>query len=284
VTPPEEALQFRSGELNLPGILHRPADGAGTRVGVVIVVGGPQYRVGSHRQFVLLARDLAAAGYPVLRFDYRGMGDADGEPVGFEGAGPDIEAAVDTLMAQCPTLDGVVLWGLCDAASAALFQAPRDGRIVGLVLLNPWVRTEAGAARTTLRHYYRGRFTDLRVWRRLLKEPARLVRAAGSLVALRRAASSQSGSGDGGRMLPERMLAAAEAYAGNLLWILSGRDLTADEFREVVSADARWEALLARDGSRCMTLEAANHTFSSASQREEVARLTREWLDETEIR
>ena len=39
---------------------------------MVIVVGGPQYRAGSHRQFTLLARHIAAAGYPVLRFDARG--------------------------------------------------------------------------------------------------------------------------------------------------------------------------------------------------------------------
>ena len=48
------------------------------------MVGGPQYRVGSHRQFTLMARAFAAAGYPVLRFDYRGIGDSEGESRGFE--------------------------------------------------------------------------------------------------------------------------------------------------------------------------------------------------------
>jgi len=52
--------------------------------GVLIVVGGPQYRVGSHRQFLLLSRRLAAEGHPVMRFDYRGMGDASGAMRGFE--------------------------------------------------------------------------------------------------------------------------------------------------------------------------------------------------------
>ena len=42
--------------------------------GMLIVVGGPQYRAGSHRQFTLLARDVAATGVPTMRFDYRGMG------------------------------------------------------------------------------------------------------------------------------------------------------------------------------------------------------------------
>ena len=64
------------GILALPAV---PAD-----IGIVLVVGGPQTRVGSHRQFVLLSRCLAAAGYAVLRFDYRGMGDSSGEQRGFE--------------------------------------------------------------------------------------------------------------------------------------------------------------------------------------------------------
>ncbi|HBZ05431.1 MAG TPA: hydrolase 1, exosortase A system-associated, partial [Massilia sp.] len=44
----------------LYGIVSLPA--APHPRGVLIVVGGPQYRAGSHRQFTLLARDLAAAG------------------------------------------------------------------------------------------------------------------------------------------------------------------------------------------------------------------------------
>ncbi len=57
-------------------------------IAVLVVVGGPQYRAGSHRQFVLLARRLAAAGFPVLRFDYRGMGDSTGAARTFEECGP----------------------------------------------------------------------------------------------------------------------------------------------------------------------------------------------------
>ena len=59
----ERVLLFTCQGLSLPGILHPGAPDASR--GVLVVVGGPQYRVGSHRQFVLLARDLAAAGVPV---------------------------------------------------------------------------------------------------------------------------------------------------------------------------------------------------------------------------
>lgn len=70
-------LTFDCGGATLVGILEIPQRPA--RVGVVVVVGGPQYRVGSHRQFVLFGRALAHAGYPVLRFDCTGMGDSGGE-------------------------------------------------------------------------------------------------------------------------------------------------------------------------------------------------------------
>jgi len=75
--PQERASVFGCGGDRLVGILHAPAERA-RDIGVLVVVGGPQYRVGSHRQFVRMARDFAAAGYPVLRFDHRGIGDSDG--------------------------------------------------------------------------------------------------------------------------------------------------------------------------------------------------------------
>ena len=68
----ESVLSFVCEGEPLVGILAEP-DGTPAEVGVVIIVGGPQYRAGSHRQFTLLARHLAARGFAVLRFDYRSM-------------------------------------------------------------------------------------------------------------------------------------------------------------------------------------------------------------------
>lgn len=68
----EHALAFACNDSWLYGILSIPENTSSR--GVLVVVGGPQYRAGSHRQFTLLARDLAAYGVPVLRFDCRGMG------------------------------------------------------------------------------------------------------------------------------------------------------------------------------------------------------------------
>ena len=107
----EEAISFACGGDTLVGIVSTSS--APSNLGVVIIVGGPQYRVGSHRQFVSLARTLAAAGFPALRFDYRGMGDSGGDRRSFEDIEDDIRAAIDTLLASQPGLASVALWGLC---------------------------------------------------------------------------------------------------------------------------------------------------------------------------
>src|SRR5258707_6492460 len=56
MTPDEHAFMFDCEGESLVGILSGAGLPAGR--GVLIVVGGPQYRAGSHRQFTLLARHL----------------------------------------------------------------------------------------------------------------------------------------------------------------------------------------------------------------------------------
>jgi exosortase A-associated hydrolase 1 len=111
--------------------------------GLVIVVGGPQTRVGSHRLFVYLARKLAKQGVSVFRFDYSGAGDSEGECATFEEIQTDIAAAIDTFQSRNPDITELSLWGLCDAASAILLylqQFPSHVQIQQLFLVNPWVR------------------------------------------------------------------------------------------------------------------------------------------------
>jgi exosortase A-associated hydrolase 1 len=154
----------------LLAILTEPHFPAGGDLGVVIVVGGPQYRAGSHRQFVQLSRVLAAAGTPVLRFDVRGMGDSAGAQRSFDQLTADTGAAISDLLAAQPRLRRVALWGLCDGASAALLylQERADPRVAALCLLNPWVRSDASLARTHVKHYYRQRLMQREFWLKLV--------------------------------------------------------------------------------------------------------------------
>ncbi len=280
--PEERALAFDCGGERLYGILSLPARGAGASRGVLVVVGGPQYRAGSHRQFTLLARDLAQGGVPVLRFDYRGMGDSQGAIRPFDEVEDDLRAAIDAFMAAAPDLREVVLWGLCDAASAIGMYAARDPRVAGLVLLNPWVRTEDGLARATLRHYYRARLRDPAFWKQLLRGGLDWRRSLASLLALLRKARGTPAPAASGATatasLPERMRAGLQEFRGQVLLVISGADLTAREFCDLADADRAWKGVLAPPRVTRRQIDDADHTFSRRAWRDQVARWTAEWL------
>ncbi|MFZ1244246.1 MAG: hydrolase 1, exosortase A system-associated, partial [Azonexus sp.] len=102
----------------LVGMLH-PASGKQELGVLVMVAGGPQYRIGGHRQLVLWARKISAQGFPVFRFDFSGMGDSYGEYLDFENTEVDIGAAINRFFEETPSLKQVVLWGECNASSAS---------------------------------------------------------------------------------------------------------------------------------------------------------------------
>ena len=263
----------------LLGIVHRPEHVHDT--GVLIIVGGPQYRVGSHRQFLLLARCLARHGIPVMRFDYRAMGDSEGEGIDFENVNQDIARAIDSFVQQIPGIRKVVLWGLCDAASASLFYGYTDPRVSGMVLLNPWVRTTAGEAKAYLKHYYLSRFLSKDFWKKVLGGKFNPAASLKSLFKFTRDARKGSQRPSHSQQsLPQRMLHCLCKFNGKILLILSGNDLTADEFRDVINASQGWSEALASSRVSRKNLESANHTFSSAAWRSQVESWTLDWLRE----
>jgi len=259
-----------------------------SETGVLVVVGGPQYRVGSHRQFTLLCRYLAEAGISSLRFDYRGMGDSRGENHDFEDVQQDIKAAVDQLFACSPGLKQVVLWGLCDAASANLFYAYTDPRVSGLVLLNPWVRTDEGEAKAYLKHYYVSRLMDKALWQKIFSGQFDFKQSIASLAGMvMKLVKSNTNTGGGETSavqqqltgnLPERVLQGLKNFNGQVLLILSGDDLTADEFRDLVASSADWKQTLATKKITQHTLKEANHTFSCKVWRNQVEQWTADWV------
>lgn len=281
-TAREEAFTFGCEGEALLGLLHHPAADApaqAAQTGVVVIVGGPQYRAGSHRQFVQLARTLAAAGHPVLRFDVRGMGDSTGALRNFEHITPDVGAAIDALVQRAPDVHRVVLWGLCDGASAALLYLHdrQDERVQGLCLANPWVRAEATQARMQVKYYYWRRLSQPGFWRKLVGGRIGASAVRGLARALTLSAQSRR-DGERSGSFRARMLAGWQTAAVPTLLLLSAEDYTAREFIELAAVDSDWRAAMASIRVHRQDLPGLDHTFSSAGQREQVAGLTRLWL------
>ena len=305
--PGEQPIVFSCAGDRLIGVVHHAP--AAADLGVLVVVGGPQYRVGSHRLFVDLARGLAAAGVPAMRFDYRGMGDSDGDYRGFEHVTDDIVAAAAAFHAAVPGLRRLVLWGLCDAASSIMMSADRLADVSEMVLVNPWVRSPATEARTILRHYYLKRLLDPAFWRKLMGGRVRPVAVIGDLVAtIGRAAgrapqaanaaapkaANMAANTEGrldlppgtllpwppadARPLPERMVEGLERFPGRLLIVTSGRDLTAREFLDVVAASPRWQRRLAGASVTARTFADSDHTFSSPTCRAAIIATSIDWV------
>lgn len=276
----ERAVIFACAGEELLGIVAVPEQPQVT--GVLVVVGGPQTRVGSHRQFLLLSRALAEAGYPVMRFDYRGMGDSTGKFRNFETINEDIAAAIDAFQANCAQVERIVLWGLCDAASANLlyWDQTRDARVHGLVLLNPWVRSEATLARTHIKHYYGQRLLQAEFWRKLLTGKLGLGRAISGFLGSLKQSRKESflAVQDETLTFQKKMARALETFHGEVLLLLSGNDYTAKEFIQTVQADRLWSAAIGKPNITQIEIPEADHTFSSLEWRRQVENITRKWL------
>jgi exosortase A-associated hydrolase 1 len=267
------------------GILHEP-DAAMQNLGVVIVVGGPQYRVGSHRQFVLIARALCKAGYSVLRFDFRGMGDSAGDFAGFQGVGADIAAAIDAICMHSPPVQRVVLWGLCDAASAcSMFVRKGHPRVAGLVLVNPEVRTEVAFASTYLRHYYWGRIWQKSFWSKVLKMQFDVRSSARGLLDTISKATRRGSEVGASSELPDdyvsSMLSGLTDFSGPALVLLSGKDLTARAFEDLLDQNPAWGALMLKRGFALKALPGADHTFSRLEDLQASVYELQNWLNTT---
>jgi len=259
----QRALQFSCQGSSLVGIIDVPERPLSR--GVLVITGGPQYRVGSHRHFTGLARMLAARGIPVMRFDHRGMGDSEGEARGFDALDDDIRAAMKEFFIQMPDMKEIVIWGLGDGATSAALFAQGDTRVTGVVLLNPWVQEAATAARAALFPHLLARFGELGFWKRVASGGRD---AAASAAALRQ--NMRAAAHDRSLPLAQRVIASLACFDGAALVILGGDDPEARQFGE----------LLDKHESRCkrVTIPGANHTFASRAWRDEVAEASANWL------
>lgn len=266
--------------------------GAAGRPGVLFVVGGPQTRVGAHRQFLRWARAFADAGHATCRFDRSGRGDAEGPRLAPEQAGNELRAALEQAV-DSTSVKRWVVFGLCDGATAALLHLADHPAVAGLLAVNPWIApSTAVASQALVDGHYARRWRDAGFWKRVLRGEVPVGRALGEWLGHQARAwrgkrttrpAGESGRGLSGERrgtvdVPSRLLAAVERSTRPMLWVLSGRDRTAAEFRALVLSSPAWQAALARAGHERHTLEEADHTLSEPRHHDQLAALALDWL------
>jgi exosortase A-associated hydrolase 1 len=234
-------------------------DQAAGKAGLLIVSGGNEVRMGAHRGMAMLAARVAGAGYPVFRFDRRGIGDSTGENRGFESSADDIVAAAATFR-QAAGVSYMLGFGNCDAAtSLALFH--REAGLDALMLANPWTIDDADALPPAgaIRARYAKKLRDPREWIRLARGGVDIGKLIKGLTKLRNS-SSPTANGLAGRM--------AQALANSpasVSLLLAERDNTAIAFREHWDGDTFGDLHVSVPLVTCPT---DSHSFASAADKE----------------
>lgn len=127
---------FRNDAWRLFGVLHRPAD-RDAKEGFVFCAPLAEEKLWTQRVYVSFARLMADLGYPVLRFDYMGNGDSEGDfrECSVATMLADIACAVRTLREQVPALESVILLGLRFGATLAALSASDEVHTLGKLIL-----------------------------------------------------------------------------------------------------------------------------------------------------
>lgn len=133
----EKAITFGANK-SLVGIYTRPAVDNPRLPGVILLNSGILHRIGASRLHVTIARMLAELGFPVMRFDFSGIGDSESrrDDLAFEESAPrEVQDAMDRMEAVAGCQE-FVIFGLCSGADVAFQVGPMDRRITGLIQLD----------------------------------------------------------------------------------------------------------------------------------------------------
>ncbi|MEP2180272.1 MAG: hydrolase 1, exosortase A system-associated [Marinomonas sp.] len=250
-------LPFACGSCALAGTL----DTAPGSAGLLIVTGGNELRSGAFSGQAELAASIAKAGFPVFRYDRRGIGDSEGENRGFRKSSKDIAAALEAFRAMAPSLNRVIALGNCDAASALMLAG--GAGCDGLILSNPWTIEESdhgdasgssdgsnlssGAIRS---RYLEKLRNPSEIWR-LLRGGVDLRKLAGGLAAGMRTDPSDN-------TLAREIGAGIDGFTGPISILLASADRTAQEF------ERHWD----KKDPRIQRCEGASHAYVEPHARE----------------
>lgn len=246
------SFSFGCSSQNLAGTL----DTAQGRTGLLIVSGGNEIRSGAFGGQADMAARIALAGFPVFRFDRRGIGDSEGENRGFRKSFKDLNAAIGAFRAMAPQLSRVVAFGNCDAASALMLAG--GAGCDGLVLSNPWtIELEESGGETgarppeAIRTRYAEKLKNSREVMRLLRGGVNLGKLTKGVIHALRPPPPPS-------RLAKDMAAGLAGFSGEVRILLAAADRTAQVF------EASWD----RNDPRICRCAGAGHAYAEREHRD----------------
>ncbi len=244
---------------------------------IVIVNTGIVHRVGHHRMYVTMARQLARAGHAVLRFDLSGIGDSHRRADGMSpnhAALEDMRETLDWLAAKTGSNKFVIV-GLCSGSEIALRYGHLDRRVVGLVLLDPEVPP---TARFYL-NYIRERIYRIRSWLTFVKGRGRIWQELASLISTASSRDQDPTERHSASDL-EQHYRASLAHGLQLFVALTGGDLAwRQNYREQL-LDA-FPSVPFEDNLRLEHFPNSDHTLTPPEDRSRLNGMIEEWLRTT---
>ncbi len=306
-----EAVVFPNKQgLKLFGTLHRPSRPRASMPAVVLLSPGVKMRVGPGRLYVPLTDMLVELGYTVLRFDFYGLGDSEGELAETQLADVynhiEVGRYVDDSLAALAFLRAThgfsrfILGGLCGGAITALLTAERDTSVEGLLSIGMTVTLASNAA--TPAKYLTGQQLDMMragylrklfspsAWLRLLTFRSdfsviwhsftrrfRRVTPAPAAAAPAGDAQPADQRGDANPLFPPAFFTFLER-GGRALMLFSEKDRLYSQYQEKFAAPyaARLAGLLPQIDQHLIAN--ANHVLSFQPWQKEMLARSRDWM------
>jgi hypothetical protein len=266
------------------GVWHEPGDETSRRnIAIVMLHGWSGTRTGPHQMLTRAARAFAADGYRVLRFDFAGRGDSDG----------DTEAATLATMADdvrdalqwCEEekqVSQVVLVGLCSGCEVALAAATRNAGVCALAL---WSAPVFAAGESSERKS-RKRLHYAKEYARKLLRPSTYAKVFAGRLDTKSIGKALSGGGGAenknveaniaGQLPPGWRSAALkrfEKWTAPLLLVYGTGDPTTDEALAWYRAQVQ-----GRIEPQVHFVEGANHSYYGLAWEHDVFAITLDWL------
>lgn len=292
----------------LHGILHVPAPGLARGVCVLLLSPGIKGRVGPHRLYLKIAARLTPLGFHVLRFDYHGLGDSEGElperlladMYNSIQAGRYVGDTISAMdwMQETFGIRRFVGSGLCGGSISALTTAESDSRIECLLGMGlptvleggpeNWARVLSQHQIVSMRNSYFSKIVDPKSWKRFIagkSDYRTILRLIRDWLSRRRASSTPSDTGALKSKVDNTNPRFASAFmamlesARPMILIFSGADRLRYQFAENFEShhDARIRSL--RQFYEVHLIPNANHVFSESTWVAELLDDSERWLN-----